>query len=84
MVDFQWAVKIYDMAIELQLDQLTLEEKLQIMEALWEDLSARTQDVPVPQWHRDVLDSRERMIESGEAKFEDWDSAKKRIADRIS
>ena len=72
------------MAIELQIDQLSLEEKLQIMEALWEDLRSRAEDMPVPQWHKDVLDTRERMIETGEASFEDWDSAKKRIAERIS
>ena len=72
------------MAIELQIDQLSLEEKLQIMEALWEDLRTRAGEMPVPQWHKDILDRREQMIETGEAKFEDWDSAKKRIADRIS
>jgi hypothetical protein len=72
------------MAIELQIDQLSLEEKLQIMEALWEDLRTRAGEMPVPQWHKDVFDRRERMIETGEARFEDWESAKKRIADRIS
>ncbi|HBB87461.1 MAG TPA: hypothetical protein DC047_07595 [Blastocatellia bacterium] len=70
--------------MELQIDQLSLEEKLQIMEALWEDLRTRAGEMPVPQWHKDILDRREQMIETGEAKFEDWDSAKKRIADRIS
>ena len=72
------------MAIELQIDQLSLEEKLEIMEALWQDLRRNTNHVPVPQWHKDVLDKREQMIETSEANFDDWDSAKKRIAERIS
>jgi hypothetical protein len=72
------------MAIELQIDQLSLEEKLEIMEALWQDLRRNTDQVPVPQWHKDVLDKREQMIETSEANFDDWDSAKKRIAERIS
>jgi hypothetical protein len=72
------------MAIELQIDQLSLEEKLEIMEALWQDLRRNTDQVPVPQWHKDILDKREQMIETSEAKFDDWDSAKKRIAERIS
>jgi hypothetical protein len=72
------------MAIELQIDQLSLEEKLEIMEALWEDLRSHAELMPVPQWHKDVLDRRERMLENGEASFEDWDSAKKRITERFS
>jgi hypothetical protein len=72
------------MAVELQIDQLSLEEKLEIMEALWQDLRRNTDQVPVPQWHKDVLDKREQMIETSEANFDDWDSAKKRITERIS
>lgn len=72
------------MAIELQISQLTLKEKLEIMEALWEDLRSHADLMLVPQWQRDVLDNRERMIETGEASFKDWDSAKKRITERIS
>jgi hypothetical protein len=48
------------MATMLQIDQMTLEEKLRAMEALWDDLCQREEDVPVPQWHKDLLDERER------------------------
>ena len=50
------------MATMLQIDQMTLEEKLRAMEALWDDLCQREEDVPVPQWHKDLLDERERLI----------------------
>ena len=52
------------MATELQLDQMTLEEKLRAMEALWDDL-CRRDAVPVPQWHKDILDHRQRLIDEG-------------------
>ena len=68
----------------LQIDQMTLEEKLRAMEALWEDLCRREEDVPVPQWHKDLLDERQRSIQQGKAQFRDWEAAKKRIADRTS
>ena len=48
------------MPVELQLDRMTLEEKLRVMEALWADLCRQEQNVPVPQWHKDLLDERER------------------------
>jgi hypothetical protein len=55
------------MPLALQLDRMTLEEKLRAMEALWDDLCRREEDVPVPQWHKDLLDERERLVEQGEA-----------------
>lgn len=70
------------MSTELQIDQLTVAEKLRIMERLWEDLRARADGGPVPQWHQDLLDEREQLVETGEARFDDWDAAKKRISDQ--
>ncbi len=67
----------------LDIDQMTLEEKLRAMEALWDDL-CRKNAVPVPQWHKDILDERERQIEAGKAEFIDWDIAKRRITERSS
>lgn len=72
------------MSTVIQIDQMTLEEKLRAMEALWDDLCRREEDVPVPRWHKDLLDERERLIEQGKAQFLDWETAKKRIDGRTS
>jgi Putative addiction module component len=37
-----------------EVKHLPFAEKLQIMEAIWEDLRAYAEQVPVPQWHRDL------------------------------
>lgn len=52
--------------------QVSLAEKLEAMEALWADLSRTPADVPVPQWHRDVLKAR---LESP-ATWLDWEQVK--------
>ena len=72
------------MPTPLQIDQMTVAEKLRIMEELWDDLRSRAEGVAVPQWHKDLLDERERLIETGEAQFSDWDAAKKRITEQTS
>jgi hypothetical protein len=72
------------MSLQLPIDQLTIAEKLRIMEELWNDLRKRAEDVPVPQWHKDLLDERKRLIETGEAQFDDWEAAKKRITQQSS
>lgn len=63
---------------------MTITEKLRIMEELWDDLRTRAEGVPVPQWHKDLLEERERLIETGEAQFDDWETARKRITERAS
>ena len=72
------------MSLQLPIDQLTIAEKLRIMEELWDDLRKRAEGLPIPQWHKDLLDERERLIEKGEAQFDDWEAAKKRITEQTS
>ena len=68
----------------VDLKQMTVPDKLRLMEALWDELCSREEEIPVPDWHRRVLDERERQIEEGTATFSDWETAKERIAKRIS
>ena len=72
------------MAAPLQIEQMSVEEKLRAMEALWEDLRRGERNVPVPQWHKDLLDERERLVREGKARFSGWDEAKKRIASQVA
>ena len=67
------------MAVELPVEQMTVEEKLRAMEILWENLQRDEKTIPVPQWHKDLLDKRERLIHEGRAQFTDWETAKQRI-----
>jgi hypothetical protein len=72
------------MSALVHIDQLTLDEKLRFMEALWADLCRVEADLPVYQWQKDILDNREGLVDRGESEFEDWDIAKKNIAEEIS
>jgi hypothetical protein len=72
-----------NLAQALPLSEMSVEEKLQAMEALWEDLS-RNADLESPAWHEEVLVGRERQLEAGEASFIDWEQAKAHIRKRVS
>ena len=67
-----------------ELPKLSVEEKLQTMEALWQSLSTDPAAIESPQWHGEVLAEREHKIESGEAKFVDWEEAKAEIRRQTS
>ena len=71
------------MQAAIELNQMTLPEKLHLMEALWDELCRREEEVPVPDWHREILDERERQLAEGKAAFADWEVAKERITQRI-
>ena len=68
----------------LPLDQMTAEEKVQTMEAIWQNLSAKPELIESPAWHEDELRVREGHVASGEAKFVDWEQAKAEIRAQTS
>jgi hypothetical protein len=70
--------------MNLNLEEMTTEEKLQTMEILWDDICRIAPDFSSPSWHEDVLKAREQRILDGKDKFVDWDQAKKDIRDSIA
>ncbi|MCG2587545.1 addiction module protein [Rhodohalobacter sulfatireducens] len=62
-----------------EVKNLSVEEKLLLMEALWNDLSEKVGSMEIPESHKAILDEREKKIQVGEAKFVDWEKAKKQI-----
>ena len=72
------------MNISLPLDKMTVAEKLNLMEEIWADLSRNPDDIPVPQWHLDLLREREQLVKEGKAHYIDWETAKKQIDEAIA
>ncbi len=72
------------MSVTLPLDTMTVPEKIQVMEAIWADLTRNAAEIESPSWHGELLVERERRITSGEARFTDWETAKKEIRNRLA
>ena len=66
------------MSNELPLESMSNLEKLKVIETVWASLSDPT-DLPVPDWHREVLAERRRRLDSGEVEISSWEDAKKRL-----
>lgn len=67
------------MKVDLPLEEMTLEDKLQAMDLLWADLSRNAPDEATPEWHGEVLLERERRVASGEERVIDWEEAKRQL-----
>ncbi len=68
---------------ENQIAQMSREEKIQLMEALWMDLSRAADEVESPDWHRSALEETEARLAAGQERILDWDEAKRELRRRV-
>ncbi len=59
-----------------EISKMSVLERLQTMEALWDSLNHEQAEIPLRDWHKDVLFSRAKKIESGKAEFKSLESLK--------
>lgn len=67
-----------------QIPQLSTVEKLAMIEALRNSLHQTIEESAPPDWHREILESRMNLIQSGDAVYEDWDLVKSELRSRTA
>ncbi len=68
----------------IEIDNLNVEERLELIESLWESLVVDPDNVPVTDAQKKLLDERLDEIESGDDAGTPWDEVKARIVKRLS
>ena len=53
----------------IEIKKMSMIERLQTMEALWDSLMDEDSEIESPHWHRDILEERKRKIKKGKAEF---------------
>jgi len=66
-----------------QIKTLSPAEAVTAMEALWEQMRSSEDEPESPDWHREELERRDKMIQAGEAQYSPWSEAKERIRNRV-
>jgi len=66
-----------------EIGHLSREDKLRLMEAIWEDLSKDDEEVESPKWHQEALEETEQRLNLGEEKKVDWHTSKKELRERF-
>ena len=67
------------MSIDIPLDSMSVSEKLLAIETIWDSLCKSPESVPVPEWHKKELENRTKRLESGEAKFLEWEDVRTQL-----
>jgi len=70
--------------VDLPLAKMTLAQKLDLIETLWDDISKDDKALESPLWHEEVLRDRQQALDSDKASVGDWEAAKKRIKRNVS
>lgn len=71
------------MSETIRIEHLSREEKLRVMEAIWEDLSREAEQVESPDWHREALEETDRRLKAGQERLMDWPDAKEALKKRF-
>jgi hypothetical protein len=67
----------------IEIQNLSKEEKLRVMEAIWEDLSKDDDQIESPDWHLQALQETDKRLRSEQENIVDWHDAKKELRKRF-
>ena len=64
-------------------DALTVEEKLDYVESLWDRIAARPEAVAVPDWHLEVIEQRTNGGQAGSHVVRSWDDFREELRAKL-
>lgn len=67
------------MISEAEVKEMPLNQKLRLMEMIWDDLHRMSEAYESPDWHRKELEATESRRTAGFEEPMDWDDAKNRL-----
>ena len=66
----------------IDIEKMSPEERLRLIEDLWESLRRRPETLPLTEGQREELDRRLDQLDRGETETIPWEEVKKRLRDR--
>lgn len=66
-----------------EIDEMTAAQQIELMEALWKNMSERNLNGEPPDWHLRYLEDREKAIAKGEDSFISLDDFEQDIRDEL-
>ena len=67
---------------ELDIQQLSVPERLELIGRLWDSIPDTTEALPVPEWHKEELERRLASADADPDSSIPWDEVKKRLRKR--
>jgi putative addiction module component (TIGR02574 family) len=64
-------------------DELSADEKLEYIQGLWDHVSEHPEEVPVPDWHREIVAERLAAHRRGEMTSRPWPEVREELLARL-
>ena len=64
-------------------DDLSVDEKIDYLESLWDRVAASPETIPVPDWHRETIGERLKDLEANPDAGDSWEAVQKRLREKL-
>ena len=64
-------------------DDLSVDEKIDYLQSLWYRIAATPEAVPVPDWHREIIDERLKDLEANPEAGDSWEAVHERLGKKF-
>jgi putative addiction module component (TIGR02574 family) len=61
-------------------DALSIDDKIDYVQSLWDSIASRPEDVPVPGWHREVIQERLAAHQANPHQGKEWEEVEREIS----
>jgi len=65
-------------------DALSIDDQIVYVQTLWDRIAARPEDVPVPDWHREIINERLAAHRADNNHGKDWEEVEREITSELS
>jgi putative addiction module component (TIGR02574 family) len=65
-------------------DDLSVDEKIDYLQSLWDRIAATPETVAVPEWHREIIDERVKELEANPDAGDDWEIVQQRLRNKFN
>jgi putative addiction module component (TIGR02574 family) len=64
-------------------ERLTIEEQIDYVQSLWDHIAARPEQVPVPDWHREILRERLASYRANPDERKSWEKFERNLTEEL-
>jgi putative addiction module component (TIGR02574 family) len=64
-------------------DQLTIDEQIDYLHSLWDRITAHPEQIPVPDWHREVLAERLAALDNSPSDGSAWEQFDRELTEEL-
>ncbi len=64
-------------------DDLSVEEKIDFVQSLWDRIASTPEQVPVPEWHKSILRERLAAYQANPTNVRSWEDVRKEIERKL-